>query len=289
MIKKVKKLLDKTIFYKNYRELHKNVDPEELMGRNIYEAKKVGDYVRKHDFVHGIIKYTFIIPGVKFLTWLGRKHIEKRIPEKYEYRFLNAFQKAVDDGLVVWLDQYLYGAEKGKSPSKYIKRCLGGVAATTIKNGTNILLTGAKSDSAYLVLFDIIMQQLKTQLNMISSEGYVSYHNKNHINSPSYFIANTFRNETIITERVRQTRHWYDKEGKLFIKDIGGWKQVVRQISDELGTTPNNLRNELYGLIKENNLLWNALLKLNNESADVLTRTPKKKINLELKNDKTKT
>jgi len=280
---KLKHDFKKAFFYRSLRDAHKHIDPNMDMQKNIYGAKKIGDYIKKHEFIFGFVKYGVIVPGVKFISWLGRKHFEEKIPIRYEYRFLNAFERAVDDGVVVWNDLFLYGANSKFKPSVFVKNWFNSQTAKIILKGKNILLTSAKSDTAYMTLFDIIMQQLNKQLNMLDTSGYISYHNKNMINDPAYFVANQFRNEIVINERVRQTRHWYDEGGKLFIKDIGGYKQLVKIISNELCTTPDNLKRCVFDLKIENDALWKALLAVNHGSAETLQRFPKKKVDLELK------
>ncbi len=280
--KSLKDGFKKAFMNRSIRENHKHIDPDTAMDKNIYGAEKIGCYVKKQDFIFGFVKYGVIAPGIKFVSWIGRKHFEKKIPLRYEYRFINAFERAVDDGLIVWSDLFLYGTDRGVNPSRFVKDWFKSATVKLILRGKNILLTSAKCDTAYMALFDIVMQQLKKQLGALDTDGYISYHNKNGINDPAYFVANTFRNEVVVKERVRQTRHWYDEEGKLFVKDIGGYKQLVKVLSNELCTTPDKLKDKVFDVLRENDYLWGALLKVNHVSADGLTKIPKQKINLEL-------
>jgi len=271
----MKAWFQKVFFTKHLQKRFGHIEPDKEMQRNIYGVKTWGEYIKKNQFIYGLTKYGFIVPMVKLFTWFSKKHFSEKIEERYEYRFLNAFEKAVDNGHVIWVDKFLYGHNSGFKPAVFVKRWMQSLAAKTIINGKNILLHSARGDSAYFELFNSIMIQLKNELNKLDTEGYISYHVKTGIDDPVYFIANIYKNEVTISERARQTKHWYNEEGELIVKDIGGWKQLAKNVANELNTTPNKIWNEVIKLKAENKYLFESLAGFNNSSANVLLEVTK--------------
>lgn len=227
---RIKRFFRMTIFYDCYTKATKGLSDDKVFGKNIYGVKTAGEYRRKHNFLHGMLKYFIVYPVTKLVNRFAKKHLDRELEDTEENKNLNIFSKAWDDALVEWTDLfYTQRYSVMKNPAKFIDDYFNRHAGPKIlRIMKDVGVTMCKADTAWFEFLNMFCFKLAINMN----EAYKDYdgtvphllYTSQSISDVAYFTANTKANKIMLVEKLRLTEHRFSKGGKLIVKNkrVGG-------------------------------------------------------------------
>lgn len=163
-------------------------DENGFIGQTIYPNNgTLDDCKSKYRFTHRFLKYSMAVPLLNVFMKKYRDKTIKELPDLPQYKKLNAFNKAYDKSIRDW-NTYYQSINEGKIASKEeIDKKYDDRAAEYLKFMKEVTLTICANDTAYLEFMNILMLNLKKELEFVDNQ-HLFYIDKN-MNEPTYFLV----------------------------------------------------------------------------------------------------
>ena len=139
---------------KEHKE-NKNPMPWNIYATGVSRSK----YLQKFNIIRKLLKYSFIMPGLYLIKKLFNKVLEKEVKETPYNINLKIFEKAFDDAVEIWLQEYV---AREKSPSETVDgttylKWKNGYAVDALNVMKRLVLTMAINDTCYREFLNILV------------------------------------------------------------------------------------------------------------------------------------
>lgn len=159
------------ISMKNKKENLKMLDSDIKVGWSIYQARSLGEGLKRFHILHFLFKYKFLVPVLLIIEKTIGKYLSKSVPDYWYNKELKIFDKSFEKSIKEWLIIYCKNTKK-TIPEKNIsftkekveelyKNKLSCRMLRVIKN---LSLTYAINDTAYRTFFTIFMHNLANDM-----------------------------------------------------------------------------------------------------------------------------
>ena len=160
----------------HFNNFSRNLTPknkDDKMPQNIYGMEDLSykEFVSYQNRIHQVFKYLFLVPALCFLKWILGKSYVSKIPDKTYYTNFKVLDKAFEDSLFIWCNEFRLNGPLTKRLPPYERKIAldnmfkDNTSTNHLRTMKNLMITMCKNDTAYLEFFNILMFTLTLNMN----------------------------------------------------------------------------------------------------------------------------